>query len=209
MYDLIAKREGAYASLPVEKQQALVDVCKIIEEHDILKEVNTIFNVGVLTPITLNDDEFGEINDMGYKPNLRYPDIVKTGNGKILNTDAYNIFIRAKFNHDTKSQEEYEGKAFKVQPRIYISKGGIITGEYFNDCIIRQETIDEHNYKIRTIPIIPVSIINRKNETYFVVDHREPKVKAIKEMYEVPIYMDEKVKSMNMNLRKYKKLNKE
>lgn len=205
----LAKREGELISLPVEKLHALATVCDYIGKYDLLPLVNKLFNIGILYPLSLQDDEFGDVLDEDkFYHNKRYPDIVKTGTGKMLNLNGYNIYVRAKFNHDSKEEEKYDAKTLKSQPKIYISKGGVVTGEYFQDCIIKEETIKEGNYSIRTIPIIPVSIVVRKGETYFVVDHREPKIKSIKEMYEVPIYTDEKVQNMHLNLRLYKKLNK-
>lgn len=205
----LAKREGELISLPVEKIHALSTAFDYIETYDLYQYISKLHNIGVLAPLTLKDNEFDTSkSEDNYFHNKRYPDIVKTGTGKMLNLNGYNIYIRAKFNHDTKEEEKYEAKTLKSQPKVYISKGGVITGEYFQDCIIRENTIKEGNYSIRTVPVIPVSIITKKDDTYFVVDHREPKIKSIKEMYEVPIYIDEKVQNMHLNLRIYKKLNK-
>lgn len=205
----LAKREGELISLPVEKIHVLATAFDYIETYDLYQYISKLHNIGVLAPLTLKDNEFDNNKaEDSYFHNKRYPDIVKTGTGKMLNLNGYNIYIRAKFNHDTKEEEKYEAKTLKSQPKVYISKGGVITGEYFQDCIIRENTIKEGNYSIRTVPVIPVSIITKKDDTYFVVDHREPKIKSIKEMYDVPIYIDEKVQNIHLNLRIYKKLNK-
>mgnify|MGYP007057686606 FL=1 len=42
-------------------------------------------------------------------------------------------------------------------------------------------------------------------DTFYVVDHREPKLKVLQEFYEVPIYIDEFIKG-KFNIRKYQKL---
>ena len=61
------------------------------------------------------------------------------------------------------------------------------------------------NYSIKNPIKIPVSSIEHTDspDIVFVVDHREPKLKALMEFYNVPIEHDENVK---YNLRKFKKI---
>lgn len=205
----IVQREGELISLPVEKLHALKTACDYINTYNLLDEVKSMFSTGLLSPLTLKDDEFNKTpNDDGNFENLRYPDIIKTGLGKILNLAAHGILIRAKYNHDNKCQEEYKQKTLKSKPRIYISKGGVITGEYLDNFIIKDEFINKGCFEIGKTIFVPVSIIIRKEETYYVVDHREPSLKLLSKYYDIATLVDEKVQKFHMNLREYKKLNK-
>ena len=91
---------------------------------------------------------------------------------------------------------------------ICISKGGIITGEYVQQCEIRKDIVERHSFNIQSVVNIPVARIIDGDSVIHVVDHREPKLKVLREFYEVPIYIDETVKNKHYNLRKYTKLNK-
>ena len=89
-----------------------------------------------------------------------------------------------------------------IDERIYISRGGIVNGDYVHKSYLLNQ-ID--NYNIKDPIKIPVSTIEFTNspDIIFVVDHREPKLKALMEFYRVPIEHDENVK---YNLRKFKKI---
>lgn len=206
----IAKREGELISSPStkEKYEALTKAVDLIEKYDILNEVNRIFNNGLLSPLKLNDDEFKSniVDADNNQINIRYPYIIRTGQGRILNNNAFNILVRAIYNHDTKQQESNEEKKYNTQPRLYISKGGVITGEYIHDCIITDKSLYKGYYNVINVPYIPVCIIKRNGESYFVVDHREPRIKNLKNNYEIPTPTDEKVAAMRLNLRNYVKL---
>lgn len=174
----------------------------------ILDIINKIWNVGILSPLTLEDDEFEKYADSkGFRKNIRYPDIVEKDN-IIKNRNAFNIYIRAKYNHVDNKQEEFISKYENRNTKVYISKGGIITGEYFCDCIIRDNVINKHCFVIQSIINIPVCIIEDKDKLIYIVDHRDPKFKALRDFYEVPIQIDEEVASRKYNIRKYIKLNK-
>lgn len=209
-YAEIAKREGELISLPVEKLKGLIEAFDYIATYDLFEYVKSLYTTGILSPLKLTNDEFASTKDEeGNYVNIRYPFIIKTGNGKILNTMAHHILIRAKYNHDKKVQEEYTAKVLEAKPRLYISKGGVITGEYVDNFVIKDKYINNHKFEITSIPVIPVSIILRKNETYYVVDHRDHLWKDLNKYYDFPILVDERVQSMHMNLRVYTKINKQ
>lgn len=89
-----------------------------------------------------------------------------------------------------------------IDERIYISRGGIINGDYVYKSYLKNQN---SNYSIKNPVKIPVSSIEHTDSPniVFVVDHREPKLKALMEFYNVPIEHDENVK---YNLRKFKKI---
>lgn len=195
-----------------------LDVVKAIErtepqcEEDIdsiLNIINTIWKKGILSPLTLKDDEFLNYTDSkGYLRNTRYSDIyIDTNiNQSICNDNAFNLYIRAAYSHDNKEQIDCTNELVHKNHRIYISKGGVITGEYIEKCIIRLNIVNRHSFTIQSIPNIPVCIIVDGDNSIYVVDHREPKFKALQQFYEVPINKDEVIANKHYNIRKYKKL---
>ena len=89
-----------------------------------------------------------------------------------------------------------------IDERIYISRGGIINGDYIHKCYLKNQT-DFYNIKD---PIkLPVSSIEEKNGVDFIlfIDHREPKLKALMEFYNVSIEHDDNIK---FNVRTFNKL---
>ena len=177
-----------------------------------IKSIVDTFNIamdkGLLSPLTLNDNEFEKEESSPYLSNIRYPTIVKLKD-TIYNSNAYKITIRAAYDGNNNIQIPIYTTIpndLSHNPTIFISKGGIITGEFINECIIRKEIVDKHSFTIQSVVNIPVSAILYNDAIYYVVDHREPKLKALKEFYDVPINFDEKVKELKLNIRKYKKL---
>lgn len=95
-----------------------------------------------------------------------------------------------------------DGDGEIIDERVYISRGGIINGDYIHLCYLKHQT---NNYSIKDPIKLPVSSIEEKNDVNFIlfVDHREPKLKALMEFYNVPIEHDDSVK---YNVRTFKKL---
>ena len=95
-----------------------------------------------------------------------------------------------------------QGEGEIIDERIYISRGGIINGDYIRFCYLKHQT---GNYSIKDSIKIPVSSIEEENDVNFIlfVDHREPKLKALMEFYNVTIEHDCNIK---YNVRTFKKL---
>ena len=89
-----------------------------------------------------------------------------------------------------------------IDERMYISRGGIINGDYIHKCYLKNQIDD---YSIKDPIKVPVSSIEFKDSpnVIFFVDHREPKLKALMEFYNVPMEHDDNVK---FNVRTFKKL---
>lgn len=221
--NLVREANIILASLPKDspdyiwKQERLaeaIEVMRSIEytepQHDddinfILKTINTIWEKGILSPLTLKDDEFNIIEDIDEAINKRYKWIIKRGD-KIYNNAAYKAIIRKTYNHSLGVEVKCDIPPVNHNPVLYISKGGIITGEYICMCEIRPDIVAKHSFVIQSIVNIPASAISVNNRLICVVDHREPKLKALNEFYEVPVGFDDTVKNMKLNIRKYKKL---
>jgi hypothetical protein len=182
------------------------------EVDSVLNIINTIWDKGILSPLTLNDDEFSEFNLNGIANNLRYYNIYKSNtvdkDGKyiIYNRSAYKAIVRKQYDYNYNSQTQITQKEFNLCPTIFINKGGKITGEHIDICRIRPEIVDKHCYTIQSTVSIPVSAIYGKGiEIILTVDHREPKLKVLKEFYHVPINYSEEINKLNIDIRKFKK----
>lgn len=220
---LIREANIILASLPKDspdyiwKQERFKEAIKVMRsieatepQHDddinfILKTINTVWEKGILSPLTLNDDEFNVIADSDEFINKRYRWIIKRGD-KVYNNAAYKTTVRKSYNHNLGTEVETHISPVNFNPVLYISKGGIITGEYICMCEIRPDVVAKHSFVVQSIVNIPSSIITVNDRFIYVVDHREPKLKALNEFYNIPIGFDDTVKSMKLNIRKYKKL---
>lgn len=89
-----------------------------------------------------------------------------------------------------------------IDERIYISRGGIINGDYIHFCYLKNQ---KDSYSIKDPIKLPVSSIEEEKGVNFIlfVDHREPKLKALMEFYNVLIEHDYNIK---YNVRTFKKL---
>lgn len=204
-----------------EKYEEAIKVMRSLEntepQHDddinfILNTINTIWKKGILSPLTLKDDEFIDFDLNGIANNLRYYHIYKSdkvdsnGNYVICNHNAYKAIVRKQYDYDSNQQIEVTQKEFNYCPTIFINKGGKITGEHIDMCRIRSEIVDKHCYTIQSIVSIPVSAIYGKGiGMILTVDHREPKLKVLKEFYDVPINYSEEIDKLNIDIRKFKK----
>lgn len=211
------KGSNEYLYMKKKYEEALF-VIKAIEatepqnENDIdfiLDTVYKIWDTGILSPLTLKRDEFSNIKDPnGYFRNNRYPDIYIDPNNydSICNDNAFNLKVRAIYNHNENRQLSCEGDTIYKNHKVYISKGGFITGEYLDTCIIRPDVVSKHAFTIQSVINIPISIIIDKGTSIYVVDHREPKLKVLRMFYIVPIGYDKDVEEKRYDIRKYNKL---
>ena len=207
--EYLYKKERFEETLSVVRAIEYIEPQSEDEIDFILNTISRIWNVGILSPLTLKEDEFLNYADSeGYLRNTRYSDIYIDTNihMSICNDNAFNLYIRAAYSHDENQQIECTNEIVHKNHRIYISKGGVVTGEYIEKCIIRPDIVNKHSFTIQSIPNIPVCIIVDGDNSIYAVDHREPKLKALQQFYEVPINKDEVIANKHYNLRKYKKL---
>lgn len=217
--NIILRNMDKNSSIFLNKKQEfdnILTICKAIDnispESDeelkyIFNTLNKLYNVGLLSPLTLQDDEFSEIvNVDGLKENLRYHFIKKTKDNDIINTNAYKAIIRKVYNHNSCKEINRGSSEFSYNPCIYINKGGVITGDYISSCKIRKNIIDTKCFTIQSIINIPCSMIYDEGKGIITVDHREPKLKVLEDFYDVFFRFNEQIKNKKYNIRKYKKL---
>lgn len=178
--------------------------------NNILRLLFEIFEYHTTQPISLRNEDFRG------NAHIIAPYIVKNGSF-IVNTKAYNIINRTYYSHNDEKELRYSEAFTKhmksiKENKIYISKGGVITGEYISDA--RIDYLEEvlNNYTIPKIIVIPVSTIFVEKDDdikeYLVVDHKEPMLKKLFVHYRMKVLIDEDVKQLKLNIRNYEKINK-
>ena len=191
-----------------------IDIMRAIERTDpqndediesIFRTLTTIWNKGILSPLTLKDDEFTETHVKEVYINNRYPDIYKK-DGIIYVNNTFKPYVRHIYNHDSKVEIEFNHNDKFAPTVLYMSKGGVITGEYITNFSIPKKVVDKHLYTIQSILNLPVSIIQTEEINVMTVDHREPKLKVLMSFYEYQSGINKTVKELKLNIRNYKKL---
>lgn len=208
-FEYLVKKEHFKNTINVVKEIERSDPQNESDIEFIINTINRIWKIGILSPLTLKEDEFSTTIDRnGYRHNLRYYDIyINTRlNNSICNGNAFNIFVRASYSNNSNKQLDCTNYILNKNTRIYISKGGIITGEYVETCIIRPDIVNKHLFTIQSIVNIPVCSIKDNDTIIYCVDHREPKLKSLQKFYDIPIYKDDYITNKHYNIRKYDKL---
>lgn len=177
-----------------------------VDIKNFIKNINKLYYNGVLSTLTLYDSEFvrDETNPR-IEINYRYPMIKRYGE-TVYNDAAFNCSINKFYDHISNKQVNWNPITYKNNRKVFISRGGVINGEYIETCIIRPNIVNKHNFSIQSIITLPVSKINNNGMEILVVDHREPKLKALKDFYECPVKVDLNVKATKYNIRNYEKL---
>ena len=126
----------------------ILNICKAIDEikpesddemKDIIDTINKLYTTGLLSPLTLKDDEFKSIGSFNYQNNIRYPLILKnTEDNKIINNNAYKAKIYNIYDHNLGAKVFENEPDIYYNPVIFINKGGVVTGEYIAICEIRK-----------------------------------------------------------------------
>lgn len=193
--------------------QAVYEICKLINNSNNPQAVYSIikkyYETGLLAPLTLAKDEFS-FTGKGIKTNIRCNNVIIDIDNNIVYLNAYSINIKHLYNVNTNEEEPifptYLDLEQTKSPIIYFTKGGNIYGEYIKECRLKANTIVKGNY-IPHPPInIPCSVILKNDNYIFTVDIREPKLKALKEFYDVIIEKDKDYPKFD--IRKFKKLKK-
>ena len=178
--------------------------------NNIVKLLSETFEYYTTQPISLQNENFKG------NSHIIAPYIIKDENF-IINTKAYKTINRTHYSHNDKKELIYGNAIIKLlksikENKIYISKGGVITGEYISDARIDYLDEIDNCYIIPKTIIIPVSTIFVEKDdiikAYLVVDHREPTFNKLFSCYRMEVLMDENVKSLKLNLRNYEKIKK-
>lgn len=122
----------------------------------------------------------------------------------IWNNNSYILQIRKQF--DFTKREVNEKEYIEEQQPIFISKGGVINGDYIEYTYFRKKDYNNGKLSVKLpikIPVAEVFFNNKDDKTEFiyVVDHREPTLKELIETYNCEIENNKEIASYKLNLR--------
>lgn len=183
------------------------------DNSSLLQDLINFDKTRLLSSLTLSDDEF-EYNDEDeiYKNyiNKRYPYITKhkyylgTIESNYINHKAFIISPKNTYNHNEKKQiNTVEYFISPIGAIVYITKGGIVTGEYIKTCYI--DDLKSLDYLTKPIELV-VDIIYHDNCPFYIIDSKNPKLKELRYLYHVPILHNKNIE--HYNIRKYEKITK-
>lgn len=162
---------------------------KSINYNDILNKVNRLVNNYPITSINLDNEN----NKCIY---IAKDEI----NNKWYYNRAYKIIVDKLYNLTNNEEFYLPGKEELFNERIYITRGGVVSGEYINKCYIKNLNF----YPRDPVTINCSRITNYEDINIYTIDSRSPKLKVLKEFYNVSINIDDKYKYID--IRKFKKL---
>lgn len=162
---------------------------KSINYTDILNKVNRLINNYPITSINLDNEN----NKCIY---IAKDEI----NNKWYYNRAYKIIVDKLYNLTNNEELYLPGKEELFNERIYITRGGVVSGEYINKCYIKNLNF----YPRDPVTINCSRITNYEDINIYTIDSRSPKLKVIKEFYNVSINIDDRYKYID--IRKFKKL---
>lgn len=178
--------------------------------QNIVQTYDRIINKIPLSPIDIIFDNFIKNEDTGIYYHNRTHNLIWDNTKSIknrfaiINNNAYHLHIRKQF--DFIKNEVEDTSIENNQYKIYISKGGVITGEYIENVYIKPEEYNNKNYIVKNYIIIPVASVHfynnrREAKNIYIVDHREPELKRLIEQYDVNILIDEEIVKLKLNVR--------
>lgn len=162
---------------------------KTINYTDILNKINRLINNYPITSINLDNEN----NKCIY---IAKDEI----NNKWYYNRAYKIIVDKLYNLTNNEELYLPGKEELFNERIYITRGGVVSGEYINKCYIKNLNF----YPRDPVTINCSRITNYEDINIYTIDSRSPKLKVLKEFYNVSINIDDKYKYID--IRKFKKL---
>lgn len=162
---------------------------KSINYTDILNKINRLINNYPITSINLDNEN----NKCIY---IAKDEI----NNKWYYNRAYKIIVDKLYNLTNNEELYLPGKEELFNERIYITRGGVVSGEYINKCYIKNLNF----YPRDPVTINCSRITNYRDINIYTIDSRSPKLKVLKEFYNVSINIDDKYKYID--IRKFKKL---
>ncbi len=177
-------------------------------EYDVTKAINTLktyWNCGTMTPLTLKPDEFNNnysyIDELSYLDNTRCEFIKKRGDD-IYNFKAY----KAEVNNCYIMRDDMvcckwlkTDEICHNNPKIYLSAGGVITGNYVRLCKIKDEDVKRGEFTFKGSVTIQVNnIVYPDGHEILYTDNRNKKLNALRHFYDVPTRFDTAFKKIDV-----------
>ena len=157
------------------------------ETRTVLGKAINFLSRKVIVPLNLSIGEF-RYASTNLSINRRNPDVKMDLYG-IRYDNAYIARILTIFNsyNDCQLSLDFLNKTTPYIDDIFIMAGGKITNHYFKEVYLRKETIEKKSF----YPASPIKIDTRAyvrgNEYIKVIKYNNPKFKALRQLYDVPI----------------------
>lgn len=182
-------------------------ISNIIESTDYLK-----YNIPLL-PVNITKDDFETVDNLILKTHKRSLDLIWNSahnlndENSIYYRHAYKLQVRKTF--DFIKREITETDYIEPQYTIFISKGGVISGDFIDFTYIRKEDYEKGSLRLNlpiTIPVCEIYFEDKNGNTslIYAVDHREPTLKELMFKYSCPICNNTDIASYKLNLRNCK-----
>lgn len=177
-------------------------------EHDVTKAINTLktyWDCGTMTPLTLKHDEFNNnysyIDGLSYLDNTRCEFIKKHGDN-IYNFKAYKAEVNKCY---IMCDDMICCKCIETEdichnnPKIYLSAGGVITGNYVKLCKIKDEDVKRGEFTFKGSVTIQVNnIVYPDGHEILYTDNRNKKLNALRHFYDVPTKFNPSFKKIDV-----------
>ncbi len=207
------KDKGENITDIIDNYRNVINLCEVIDRFDksqFIEDANAAINTlknyldnGAITPLSLKDDEFEKFDTWYkgklYRNNIRCPYIKKI-NDDVYNFDAYKLnIIKNYYINKGGNFITYNNQIYKNNPRLYLSKGGIIDGHFIEECIIKENEVIAGDYVHKGAVKIDASCIHYdKNFRLFFADVRNKKVNVLKRFYNVKVYYEDTFKKIDI-----------
>lgn len=169
---------------------------------EIVNTISNMWNTGILSPLTLEDDEFINTNDVIY--NSRFPNIIKKGND-IIHKNPIKLYINKIYDYDKLIELDLPHRYIINYNKIYLSKGGVINGSYIDDFIIKSNIVDIHHFNPHIDIDMHVCVVYFNNNEYIYIDNRNNSFNYLKYIYNINIKHDSKFNKI-LDIRNCKKI---
>lgn len=177
-------------------------------EYDVTKAINTLktyWDCGTMTPLTLKPDEFN--NYYSYFDKLDYSDNIRCGFIKKRGDNIYNFkAYKAEVNKCYVMREDMVCcKCIKSEyichnnPKIYLSAGGVITGNYVRLCKIKDEDVKRGEFTFKGSVTIQVNnIVYPDGHEILYTDIRNKKLNVLRHFYDVQTKFNSSFKKIDV-----------
>lgn len=192
----------------IEEYRDLQKICQAIdntnpecqEELDFYeRNLVKLFKTGLLSPLTLTEDEFDE-----HKVNKRYSPIRIVDDSRIINSNAYNIVIDNVYDWKTKTLLKDYNLPGDVNDRIYLFRNGHITGEYIHECQIPDNVIERHCFAVQSVVKINCNLLITDDKHIPFCGVINPKLDALRQFYWCKVELDNEVFKAKYDISKIK-----
>lgn len=186
----------------------ILNDCDDNEKENIFLKLNKLLYKRPLSHINLNKNNF--IKKDNILKHNRYDAICIDTNNKIYNKEAFKYTIEKVIYEDADTYINNDvsynclKSTSKKDIKIYLSKGGVLTGHYINKCYLFNDIIKSEIFVFQSIINLKCNaIIFNDNRVILIIDHRNKKLSTLKKFYNVDIAIDNKIKEKHIDIRKF------